>query len=145
MSDEFTEGDKLTIQRATATDPDTRFNLDCNKIFLQGEERFGDFESVAEKLKKTGAGNREVLEQLLGTNDPAKIMYSTDEETLTTIAKMPPVQRASAIAAIERGEPLPTGNPLPSWKRPRNDLSREDISDKAWSAAWDRKYLGKGR
>lgn len=135
MSDDnFTAADQLTIQRVTATDPDTRFNIDCNKVFLQGEERFGDFESVSEKLAKTGVGNREVLEQVLGADDPAKVLHllSQDEETAKLIAGMSPVKRAGAIYALERGQPIPQ-HKTPAWRAPPSQKHEDDLDDLTWN------------
>ena len=148
MSDDYdAQEDAQIIARATAPNPEAKFTADCNRIFVDGEKRFGNFEEVTEKLGKVGATSQDVLMQALECDDPAKILYqlSQDEDTAKLIAKMPPVRRAAALSAIERGEPLPTANPVPGWRQSRNDLSNPNLSDREWSFAWDRKFLGKNR
>ncbi len=136
------QDDAQIIARATAPTPEGKFTADCNRIFVDLEKRVGDGEGVVEKLGKVGATSQDVLMQALECDDPAKILHalSQDEDTAKLIAKMPPVRRAAALSAIERGEPLPTANPVPGWKQSRSDLYNPNLSDKEFSRAWDRKY-----
>jgi hypothetical protein len=149
MSDD-TADDQIAIQRAAmGGDPAVVYTHDCNTAFKRGRERFGDEDFIAaiDSLKDTGCRDDHVLKQIMGADDPSGLLYklSQDPETAKTVAAMSDVRRAEALAALARDEPLPSANRIPSYKRSRTDLSREDVSDRDWGKAWDRKYLGKGR
>jgi hypothetical protein len=144
--EEFTEKQKVALQHAVTADPDQRFALECNQIFMQIEETYGDAEGVVERLTKTGVNRDDVLKDIQTCNNPAKAYYelSQDEEKAKAVRDAKGVHRARMLAAIEDGQPMPTFNPRPAWKQSRTDLSNPNIDDKSWGRLWDRKYLGKG-
>lgn len=147
--DNISPDEQLKLQAATANDAQTRLNVDSNRVFLAGTRRFPDFEESIERLKTAEVTSPDLLAQAMELDAPEKVLhYLGQEDNLDTakkIAKLPPVRRAAALAALERGEPFVEKTVVPMWKRSRNDLSNESLSDREWSRAWDRKYLGKGR
>lgn len=144
--DDITEHDKAAFASATAATPEAKWNADCNRVFFDGVKRFGgEFEDGVARLKEEGVATPDVLLQLLETDDPARTLHTLAQnpDDAKLIAAMPPVRRASAIAALERGEPLPTNNATPAWKQSRSDIMNPNLSDREFAAAYDRKY-GRG-
>jgi hypothetical protein len=147
MSDDISEGDMLRLQSASAADPQTKLNVDSNRVFLAGTQQYVDFEASIDRLKAADVTSADLLSQAMELDDPAKVLHHLGQEdnldTAKMIAKMTPVKRAAALAALERGEPISNNAAVPMWKRSRADLSNESLSDKEWGRAWDRKYLGR--
>jgi hypothetical protein len=140
--DEIPASQQIAMRAAKATDPVDKFNVDADRIFLNGVEQFPDFENSVEVLKSAGVMSQDVILQAMELDNPAKVFdeLAKDVDLAKQVASLSPVRRAAALAAISTGQPIPTTNATPSWKRSRNDLSREDISDKAWAAAYDKRY-----
>jgi hypothetical protein len=143
QDDDISESDKAAFASATAATPQDKWNADCNRVFYDGVKRFGgEFEDAVEQLKTEGVATQDVLLQVLETDDPAKMLYelARDKDVAKTVAKLNPVQRASAIAALQRGEPLPTRNPLPAYKQSRSDIYNDSLSNAEFDRAWTKRY-----
>ena len=118
-NDDFSEADMLRLQSATAIDPQTSYTVNCNRIFLEGAKQFDDFEDAVDRLKGANVTTQDVLLQVMETDQPAKILHqlSNDLDLAKQVAALPPVKRAAALSAIERGEPIPAQK-TPAWKTP---------------------------
>ena len=142
--DDISPADMLRLQSATAPDPQARLNVDSNRVFLNGTETYVDFEASVDRLKSADVTSAEFLAQAMELHDPAKVLHQLGQEenleTAKRIAKMPPVQRAHALAAIERGEQVHEKAAVPMWKRSRADLGNENLSAQEWSRLYDKKY-----
>ena len=141
------ENAQLAAQRAMAKDPTQRFAIDANRIFIDGEKRFGNFEGAVATINKAGLADNSAIEQIMECDDPAALIHrmSQDPDALKAIAAAPPVRRAAMLSALERNEPMPTFNPTPAWRQTKDPLTNPNSSAKEFSEAWDRKFLGKGR
>jgi hypothetical protein len=152
MSDQndygLTAEEALALQSATAANSHQKFDTDANRVFLDGTRQFPGFEQSIERLKEAGVNTPDVLLQIMESDAPARVLHHLGQEedlaTAKQLAALNPVKRAQAIAAIERGESYNFAKTAtPMWKRATNDLSRDDLSDKAWSAAFDKRF-GRG-
>lgn len=141
------EAAQLAAKRAMAQNPAERFAHDANRIFVDGEKRFGDFEGAVGAINKAGLTDNAAIEQILECDDPARVIHELrqDPDALKAIAAAPPVRRAAMLSALERNEPMPTFNSTPAWRQSKDPLTNPNASAKEFSAAWDRKYLGKDR
>jgi hypothetical protein len=140
--DEFSVDDQMRLQSVTAPDEQTRFNVDCGRIFMEGSRDIPDFESSIDALKRAGVTTTDFLLQALETNHPAKILHhlGQDVDAAKRIVALPPVRRAAALAALERGEVYQDSGP--AWKRPKSMKTEEDLSDAEWSV-WRKEQLAK--
>ena len=59
--DEISPTDQMRLARAVTTDPATRYDLDCNKIFLDGAATYPGFEHTIDSLKEAGVANHDVI------------------------------------------------------------------------------------
>ncbi len=140
--DEVTQYQQVALRSAKASTPIDKFNVGADRIFLSGTEQYGDFENTVEALKAAGVMSDDVILQAMECDNPPAILdaLGRDIDVAKQVAALPPVKRAAALAAISAGQPVPSFNAVPGWQRPRNDLSREDLSDAAWSKQFDRVY-----
>jgi hypothetical protein len=131
--DDISEADMLRLQSATAIDPTTSFNVNCNRLFLQGAKEYDDFEDAVGRLKEANITTNDVLLQLMETDQPAKIMHQLagDLDLAKQVAALPPVKRAAALSAIERGEPIPAQR-TPAWKTPVSRRHEDQLDDESW-------------
>lgn len=144
MSDEddISESDMLRLQSATAIDPQQSFNVNCNRLFLQGAKDFDDFEDAVGRLKENNVTSNDVLMQLMECDQPTKIMHQLagDLELAKQVRDLPPVKRAAALAAIERGEPIPEAK-SPAWKTPASKRHEDLLDDATWSRLYNQGKL----
>ena len=140
--DEIPASQQIAMRAAKATDPVDKFNVNADRIFLNGVDQFPDFETSVETLKEAGVMSNDVILQAMELDNPAKVFdeLAKDVDLAKQVAGLPPVRRAAAFAALERGKSVPTTKALPSWQRSRSDLSNDFLSSKQWSADYDRKY-----
>jgi hypothetical protein len=146
-NDDISEGEILRLQSVTAPDPQARFNIDCNRVFLDGSRQFADFESSMDALKGAGVTVHDVLSQVLDVDNPAKLLHTLaqDMDLAKQVAALPPVKRASAIAAIDRGDPIPNTKAQPAWRVPPSQRTEDSLSDSEWAAANRAGKLPRGR
>jgi hypothetical protein len=144
--DDISPDQTLALQAATAA-PDQKMVVESNRVFLAGTRDYPDFEESVERLKSAEVTHPDFLAQVLELDNPAKVLHELGQEeaveTAKKLAKMTPVRRAAALAAYERGEPIAEKASVPMWKRSKADLGNENLSEKEWSALYDKKY-GRG-
>ena len=94
--DEISPNDQIRLARAVTTDPATRYDLDCNKIFLDGAATYPGFESAVEALKEAGVSTPDVILQVMDADNPAAILdhLGGDLDLAKSIAKMNPVRES---------------------------------------------------
>jgi hypothetical protein len=79
------------------------FDAKCNAAYAKGKETFADdFDGAVKNLQSVGAMQREVLDLVLETEDPAKVLYElgSDPDKAAALIAMPPAKRALEIARI---------------------------------------------
>jgi hypothetical protein len=134
--DDFSPEDALRLQSVTAPDEQTRLSVDCNRVFLEGSKNIPGFEQSVDQLKQAQITSPDLLAQVLECDHPDKVLHrlGQDLDVAKRVAGLPPVKRAAAFAAIERGEPIPEPR-MPTWKTPKAMRSEDDFSDREWEAA----------
>lgn len=134
--DEISESDYNRVLSASGVDPQTSYNLACNKIFLEGTKQFDDFEDAIGRLKGAEVSTPDVLLQVMETDQPHKVLYelAADLDLAKQVAALPPVKRAAALSAIERGEPIPASR-TPAWKTPVSRRHEDQLDDESWAKA----------
>jgi hypothetical protein len=145
--DDATIDENLSVQRVTAATPEAKFNADCETVFRAGVRSQIGFEESVERLRGAEVTTPDFLQQVLELDAPEKVLHQLGQEenldTAKKLAKLSPVKRAAALATLERGEAFVEKTGTPMWKRSRSDLSNESLSDKAWSALYDKRH-GRG-
>jgi hypothetical protein len=146
-TDDLSDGEMLRLQSFTAPDPQTRFNIDCNRVFLDGSRQFEDFETSMDALKSAGVTGPDVLSQVLDVDNPAKLLHTLaqDMDLAKQVAALPPVKRAAAIAAIDRGDPIPNTKSQPAWRAPPSQRTEDSLSDSEWARANAAGKIRRGR
>jgi len=107
------------------------FNENSNKAFTKGTTDFGDgFKDAVSNLHQVGllpyadqtgrVYNNEILEMVLATDDPAKVLYElgSDPDKAAAIVQMTPAARAVEIAKLSVIQPA-KGKPTPLSNAPR--------------------------
>lgn len=107
------------------------FDANSNKAFDAGKTAFGDeFGNAVQNLHQVGllpyqdatgnVHNNEILEMVLNTDDPAKVLYElgSDPDRAAQIVAMSPAARAMEIAKLAVGAPA-RATPTPLSKAPR--------------------------
>ena len=132
MDDEDIDAN-LRLRTVTAPDAATKFNVDCERVFLEGAKAFPDFEDAVGRLSEAQVTHTDLLLQVLETDQPAKVLHALagDMTVAKQVAALPPVKRAAAIAAIERGEPIPAQK-TPAWRQPANARHEDLLDDDRW-------------
>lgn len=134
-------------QEAAAAEARQAFDAACNAAYAKGKETFkDDFDTAVANLQQLGAMNPEMLDLVLGTDDPAKLLFSlgSDPDKAADLMALPPAKRAIeiaklSVAAPEKGKPTPLSNaPRPidtveGSARP-NGAPRDDDDDATWFA-----------
>ena len=135
MSDENNTSaeDQLILASATAPDEFSRYTLDCNRVWLEGSKTIPGFEELVKKLGKAEVTTHDFLIQALEVDNPAKVLHTLgqDVELAKKVAALPPVKRAAAFAAIERGEAVPEPR-MPAWKVPKAMRHEDQLDDESW-------------
>lgn len=129
-------------QRAAAAQ--RKFDDDCNAAYTKGLEAYkDDFQQAVANLQSVGVMSRDVLDLVLATEDPAKVLFDlgSEPERAAALIDMTPAKRAVEIAklavAAPRKEPERVSN-APSPVRPVEGTARvvgeprDDDDDKTW-------------
>jgi|GEM_PF-5567438 len=105
-----------------ATRAENDFNDRCNTAYSKGKAAFADeFDAAMANLNSVGVMNRDVLDLVLETEDPAKVLFElgSDPDKAASIASMPPAKRAIEIAKLSVTAPTKkTPTPLSNAPRP---------------------------
>jgi len=122
------------------------FNMACNTAYAAGTQAYPDFEAAVDNLRQAGAMQRDLLDMVLETENPSKILYElgSDPARAQQIAGMTPAKRAMELAKMATAAPPPKTpapitkappplNPVDGTARVSADLRDED-DDAAWFA-----------
>lgn len=112
------EADRRTAadrQRQSQAD----FDAKCNTAYTKGKEAFkDDFDTAINNLRSVGAMQQDVLDLVLETDDPAKVLYElgSDPDQAAALVSMTPAKRAIEVARLalpvapKKGEPVKLSN-----------------------------------
>lgn len=95
--------DTAVAQAADQRASEIAFNNKSNEIYTAGKTAFGeDFDTAAQNLRSVGAMNKDVLDLVFETDDPAKVLYElgSDPDRAASIIAMPAAKRALEIAKL---------------------------------------------
>jgi hypothetical protein len=148
MTDETEDSaPSYAMQRATAQNWEQVYNTNANQIFEEGVKNYAGFEQKVDHLKSNGITSPDFVALLQQCDNPAAVLDKLgEEEDLSAYKNLNPVQLARALATIDAGGTYkPQKNTTPAWQRSRADINNPNLSDKEFSKAWDRKFLGKKR
>ncbi len=134
-------------QEASATEAQQAFDAACNAAYVKGKEAFkDDFDTAVSNLQQLGAMNKDMLDLVLGTDDPAKLLFAlgSDPDKAAELMALPPAKRAIEIAKLsvappEKVKPTPLSNaPRPidtieGSARP-NGAPNDNDDDATWFA-----------
>jgi hypothetical protein len=136
--DDIEQEDLMRLQSVTAPDDQTRLNVDSNRVFLEGSKNIPGFEGSVDALKQAGITSGDFLAQVLETDAPHKVLHALGQDVALAkkVAALPPVKRAAAFAALDRGEPIPEPR-MPTWKTPKAMRHEDDYDDKTWSRMYN--------
>jgi len=120
------------------------FDEACNTTFSKGVETYkDDFRQAVTNLQSIGIMGRDVLDLILATEDPAKVLFDlgSDPDRAQAFVDMTPAKRAVEIAKISVVPPKKVADPLsraPAPVRPVegtarvNGEPRDDDDEKTW-------------
>ena len=112
MSDEndTSAEDQLILASAIAPDELTQHNVDCNRVWLEGSKTIPGFRKCCGVKKRLLFPRKTSLSRRSKPITRQRFSHTLgrDIETAKKVAALPPVKRAAAFAAIERGEPSPS-------------------------------------
>jgi hypothetical protein len=106
---------------ASAARAENEFNDRCNTAYSKGKAAFADeFDAAVANLNSVGVMNRDVLDLVLETEDPAKVLFElgSDPDKAASIVAMAPARRAIEIAKLSVATP-PKKAPTPLSNAPR--------------------------
>jgi len=139
------EADTRAIRERAQADQ-RAFDDACNATFNKGVETYkDDFQQAVSNLQSVGIMNRDVLDLVLATEDPAKVLFDlgSDPDRAQAILDMTPAKRAVEIAKLSVVAPKKAADPLsraPAPIRPVEGTARvsgdprDDDDDAAWFA-----------
>lgn len=79
------------------------FDDACNNVYTHGLDTYkDDFKQAVSNLQAVGAMNKEVLDLVLETDDPAKVLFDlgADPDKAAALVEMTPAKRAVEIAKL---------------------------------------------
>ena len=84
----------------------------CNRVVMDGERDFPDFQATIATLNATGAMKDELVEAAIELGDPHRVLHQLAQNPAEAarIAALPPVRMAAALAKIAG---TPTATPAP--------------------------------
>lgn len=106
---------------ARAQQQQHEFDAACNTAYEAGKSAFGDdFDGAVANLQSVGAMNRDMLDLIVATDDPAKVLYElgSDPDKAASILALPPAKRAVEIAKLSVA-PQAKKTPTPLSNAPR--------------------------
>lgn len=123
------------------------FDARCNAAYTAGKTTFaGDFDTAVANLQSAGAMSKDMLDLVLETNDPAKVLYElgSDPERASSLMAMTPTKRAVEIGKMSVAAPV-TKEPTKLSAAPRpivpvegsarvSGEPRDDDPDDVWFA-----------
>ncbi|MDB5531612.1 MAG: hypothetical protein JWR51_4715 [Devosia sp.] len=107
---------------ARAQQQQAEFDAACNTAYTAGKSTFGeDFDGAVANLQSVGIMTRDMLDLIVATDDPAKVLYElgSDPDKASAILALPPAKRAVEIAklsVVPAAKKVPT--PLSNAPRP---------------------------
>lgn len=128
-------------QRAEAS-----FNEACNTIWNKGSEAYkDDFKQAVANLQSVGVMSRDVLDLVLATEDPARVLFDlgSDPDKASALLEMSPAKRAVEIAKLSVIPPRRTPDPLSNAPAPIRPVEgsarvlgepRDEDDDVSWYA-----------
>lgn len=106
---------------ARAQQQQQEFDAACNTAYTAGKSAFGDdFDGAVANLQSVGAMTRDMLDLVVATDDPAKVLYElgSDPDKASAILALPPAKRAVEIAKLSV-VPVAKKAPTPLSNAPR--------------------------
>lgn len=97
------------------------FNRACDDVYNKGVETYkGDFEAAVQNLQNVGAMNKDILDMVLATDDPAKVLLDlgANPDRAAELIALPPAKRAVEIAKLSVAAPAAKKTPDPISKAP---------------------------
>lgn len=91
--------------QAREAEAQAKFDAACNAAYEKGKGTFkDDFDVAVDNLRNVGAMSRDVLDLVLETADPAKVLYELgrDPDKAKSLIGMTPAKRAIEIAAMSQ-------------------------------------------
>lgn len=141
------EADRRTALEVAQRDANA-FNERCNTVYSAGKGAYEDFDTAVGNLTAVGAMNREILDVVLETDDPHRVLYElgSDPDRAAAIMRMSIPKRAIELAKLAvvpgaakkpaaadvSGAPPPV-RPVEGTARVSPDL-RDDDDDQTWFA-----------
>lgn len=133
---------QAAAQAATAD-----FDRQCNDVWAKGTETYKtDFEAAVQNLQGVGAMNKDILDLVLATDDPAKVLLDlgSNPDRAAELLGMTPAKRAVEIAKLavaipakKTPEPIskvpPPIRPIEGSARVSAEL-KDDDDDQTWFA-----------
>jgi hypothetical protein len=142
--DDYDPHTQAAIEYAKAPDPKAKFDATANRVFAAGMDMYPGFDEKVEALKQAGVMSAEFVQFITSQSEkPATVINAIGEDldVAKKLAGQNAVQLAHSIAAIERGEPIPTfDNPRPVYSRSSRALDNPDLPDHLWSKQFDKVY-----
>jgi hypothetical protein len=108
-------------QNEAAQRAEADFNAACNNVWNKGSEAYkGDFQQAVANLQSVGVMNRDVLDLVLATEDPAKVLFDlgSDPDKASALLDMSPAKRAVEIAKLAVAPVKKTPDPLSNAPAP---------------------------
>lgn len=112
-------------QAARAQADQEAFDAASNATFSKGVEAYKDadfkFEAAVQNLQAVGVMNRDFLDTVLASEDPAKVLYElgSDPDRAAQLMALSPAKRAMEIAKISLPAPEKKAEPVPISRAPR--------------------------
>lgn len=140
------EADNRTNQ-ARAAEAQADFDRQCNDVWDKGTEAYkDDFAAAVQNLQGVGAMNKDILDLVLASDDPAKVLLDlgSNPDRAAELLAMPAAKRAVEIAKMSVAAPAkkvadpiskapPPIRPIEGSARVSPDL-RDDDDDATWFA-----------
>lgn len=149
------EFDAAVQQAAQARVAADVFNAQCNATFEKGVASYkDDFKGAVANLQSVGVMNRDVLDLVLATDDPAKVLFElgSDPDKASRLLDMTPAQRAIEVAkmAVTKKAPAPISNAPPPVKTVEGSARvsgepGDDDDDAAWFAKRNAQIAARNR
>lgn len=108
---------------ARARQAQADFDAACNAAYQKGKgdpDMAEHFDNAVQNLQQIGFMNRDVLDLVVATEDPARVLYElgSDPDRAASILSLPPAKRAVEIAKLSV-VPAPKKAPSPLSNAPR--------------------------
>lgn len=139
-----TAADPEAFQRAVAQEvAQQNFNQTAYATAEDGAKRFKDWGEITDRLEKLGGFDRDTMNHVLATDDPAGVLHKlgSNPDEYERVMGLPPARRLAEIVKLGLKVPAPKKTPSgapppaePIGGRGRTDGNelRDDLADDEW-------------